>query len=152
MEKNPEKQTVKSNIDRRDFLQKSLLLAGGTVGASWLLSACGKSSTSAAASGPSVNFTIDLSSTQYKSLKTKGSYVYVNTTIVACDASGNYVALYSVCPHAGCDIIFDGSSQFPCPCHGSIFDESGNVVQGPASSGVRKYTCTLNGNILTVAG
>jgi len=76
----------------------------------------------------------------------------VNSTIVARDSSGNFVALYDVCPHAGCTISFNGTNQFPCPCHGSIFDESGNVVQGPATSGVKKYTCTLNGTKLTVTG
>jgi cytochrome b6-f complex iron-sulfur subunit len=153
MEKNQENQSKAAEIARREFIQKSLLLVGGTIGASWLLSACGKSSTTTpAAAGPNVNFTIDLSTTQYSSLKTNGNYVYVNSIIVARDSSGNFIALYEVCPHAGCTIMFNGTNQFPCPCHGSIFDESGNVVQGPATSGVKKYTCTLNGTILTVQG
>ena len=157
MEENPKTQPEgkpqKKTVDRRDFLQKSLLIAGGAIGASWLLEACSKSSSSTpAASGPSVNFTIDLSTSQYSSLNTKGNYLYVSNTIVARDSSGNFVALYDVCTHAGCTISFNGTNQFPCPCHGSIFDENGNVVQGPATSGVKKYTCTLNGTKLTVSG
>jgi cytochrome b6-f complex iron-sulfur subunit len=153
METNLEKQAPKKEIDRRDFIQKSLLAVGGTIGVAWLLEACGKSSSSTpAASGPSENFTIDISTSQYSSLQKNGNYVYVNSTIVARDLSGNFIALYDVCPHAGCTITFNGTSQFPCPCHGSIFDEGGNVVQGPATSPVRKYTCTLIGTKLTVAG
>ena len=152
-EDKPEKIPQKGKVDRRDFIQKSLLIAGGAIGVSWLMEACGKSSSSTpAAAGPSVNFTIDISTTQYKVLQTNGNYLYVSSTIVARDSSGNFVALYDVCPHAGCTLSFNGASQFPCPCHGSIFDESGNVVQGPATSGVKKYTCTLNGTKLTVAG
>lgn len=152
MEIQPENKPGKKEINRRDFLQKTALVVGGTIGASWLLDACGKSNPSPSSSGPSVNFTIDISTPQYKTLQTKGNYVYVNSTIIAHDSSGNYVALYDVCPHAGCTIAFDGTNQFPCPCHGSIFDENGNVVQGPAASGVKKYTCTLSGTKLTVAG
>jgi cytochrome b6-f complex iron-sulfur subunit len=152
MEIESENQSKKEKIDRRDFLQKSVYIVGGVVGVSWLLNACSKSGSSPASSGPSVNFTIDISTPQYSALQTKGNYLYVNNTIVAHDSSGNYVALYDVCPHAGCTIAFNGANQFPCPCHGSIFDESGNVVQGPATSGVKKYTCTLNGTKLTVAG
>lgn len=142
----------KNKIDRRDFFQKSIYLAGGVIGASWLLNACAKSNSSPSVSGPSINFTIDISTKQYSSLQTKGSYVYANNTIIAHDNSGNYVALYDVCTHAGCTISFNGTNQFPCPCHGSIFDENGNVLQGPASSPLKKYTCTLNGTMLTVAG
>jgi cytochrome b6-f complex iron-sulfur subunit len=153
MKKKHEAQIESNEIARREFIQKSILFVGGAIGASWLLSACGKSNSSPAAStAPNVNFTIDISKTPYTSLQTNGNYVYVNTTIVARDSVGNFVALYDVCPHAGCTIAFNSTNQFPCPCHGSIFDESGNVVQGPATSGVKKYTCTVKGTQLTVAG
>lgn len=141
-----------NKIGRRDFLQKSVYMTGGILGVSWLLNACAKSGASPNPSGPSVNFTIDISTKQYSALQVKGSYVYVNNTIVAHDNSGNYIALYDICTHAGCTISFNGTNQFPCPCHGSIFDESGNVVQGPASTPLKKYTCTLNGTMLTVTG
>ncbi len=153
MENTPDKKPEKGKVDRRDFIQKSLLIAGGAMGASWLLQACGKSSSSTPApAGGSVNFTIDISTSQYQALQTNGKYLYVGSTILARDSSGNFVALYDVCTHAGCTIGFNGTNQFPCPCHGSIFDESGNVVQGPATAPVKKYTCTLSGTKLTVAG
>ncbi len=153
MEKKQEQHSLTNEIARREFIQKSILIVGGAVGASWLLSACGKSNTSpSAASAPNVNFTIDINKSPYTSLQTNGNYVYVNTTIVARDSSGNFVALYDVCPHAGCTFTFNGTNQFPCPCHGSIFDENGNVIQGPATSGVKKYTCALKGTQLTVSG
>ncbi len=61
MEEKQENQAKANEIARREFIQKSLLLVGGTVGASWLLSSCGKSSTPApVATAPSVNITIDM--------------------------------------------------------------------------------------------
>src|SRR5580700_6732142 len=120
-------------MERRDFLQKSLILACGVAGTAAFLEACKKSNQ--APSPPTVNFTIDISSPQYADLQKNGGYVYYsqNNIIIARDSSGKFIALYDVCTHAGCTIQFNGTSEFPCPCHGSIFDENGNVLQGPAT-------------------
>ena len=140
-------------MDRRDFLQKSIILTCGVAGVSAFLEACQKS-TQQVVNAPTVNFTIDISSSQYSALQNKGGYVYysANSIIIAKDNAGNFIALYDVCPHAGCTIQFDGTSKFPCPCHGSMFDENGNVTQGPATSGVKKYNTSLSGTKLTVSG
>jgi len=68
METGLEDQPDKKEIDRRDFLQKSIYLVGGAVGAAWLLNACGKGSSSPSSNAPSVNFTIDISTSQYNSI------------------------------------------------------------------------------------
>ncbi len=138
-------------MDRRDFVKKSVILACGVAGASAFLEACSKQSPSTP-SAPNVNFTIDISSSQYNALQTNGGFVYSNSLIIARDSKGSFIALYDVCPHAGCTIEFNSKNQFPCPCHGSLFDEGGNVITGPATSGVKKYNTSLNGNILTISG
>ncbi len=51
------------------------------------------------------------------------------------DDEGLY-ALSSVCTHLGCNIRSSGD-HFECPCHGSMFDLSGTVLQGPAISALR---------------
>jgi len=39
----------------------------------------------------------------------------------------------SLCPHLNCRYNFDGAKKlFACPCHGSIFNEDGKCVGGPA--------------------
>jgi glycine/D-amino acid oxidase-like deaminating enzyme len=42
------------------------------------------------------------------------------------------------CTHLGCVLRKNGAEgSWDCPCHGSRFDKDGNVIQGPAISGLR---------------
>ncbi|MFW6135176.1 MAG: FAD-dependent oxidoreductase [Elusimicrobiota bacterium] len=42
------------------------------------------------------------------------------------------------CSHMGCGLVFNNADRtYDCPCHGSRFDEEGNVLWGPA---VKKIT------------
>jgi len=138
-------------VDRKEFFRRSLLLAIGAAGGAAFLEACSKQS-SQPSGGGTVDFTIDISTAQYNSLQTNGGFVYDNNVIIARDSNGNFIGLSDVCTHQGCTISFDGTSQFPCPCHGSIFDENGNVVRGPAASAVKKYNTTLTGTKLRIYG
>lgn len=43
------------------------------------------------------------------------------------------LALYQKCTHLGCSVPYsEGEEQFHCPCHGSLFTPTGEVVGGPA--------------------
>lgn len=43
------------------------------------------------------------------------------------------------CTHLGCVLRKNGAEgTWDCPCHGSRFDADGNVIQGPAISGIEK--------------
>jgi cytochrome b6-f complex iron-sulfur subunit len=138
-------------MDRRDFIQKAIFAACAVAATSITEESCSKSAP-VTPSGPSLNFSIDISTPQYSVLQTNGTAVYANNVIIARDNKGNFIAIYDVCTHAGCTIQFDGTNQFPCPCHGSLFDENGNVVNGPAITPLKKYTATLNGTILHIQG
>lgn len=48
--------------------------------------------------------------------------------------SQNKATVFSpICPHLGCYYNWNGSAdKFMCPCHGSIFSITGNVLGGPA--------------------
>ncbi len=50
-------------------------------------------------------------------------------------------AISAVCPHLGCAVDWDTDTQmFICPCHGSRFDKTGQVAQGPAGSDLELVT------------
>lgn len=63
---------------------------------------------------------------------------------------GKFVAYDATCPHAGCPVGYQPSMDLiVCGCHGSQFQPStGEVVQGPAQSGLTALTITeANGNL-----
>ena len=47
--------------------------------------------------------------------------------------NGNeYKPFSRVCTHLGCTVMWnEAEKRFECPCHGGIFDEEGNVIEGP---------------------
>jgi glycine/D-amino acid oxidase-like deaminating enzyme/nitrite reductase/ring-hydroxylating ferredoxin subunit len=50
-----------------------------------------------------------------------------------CDESGNLNMFSAVCPHMRCLVRWNATEKsFDCPCHGSRFDVSGCVMEGPA--------------------
>jgi len=98
-----------------------------------------------------VDFTLDLTTAANSPLKTNGGYVYSQGIIVARTTSGTYVAVFSVCPHAGATVQYDSrNNRFNCPAHGSNFATSGALINGPASSGLKQYNTSLNGTSLRV--
>lgn len=43
----------------------------------------------------------------------------------------------SICPHLGCQVEWVGDQRhFFCPCHGSVFEEDGSLLKGPAPRGL----------------
>jgi len=47
--------------------------------------------------------------------------------------ASDYLALDQTCRHLGCPVAWTASSdQFLCPCHGSVYNKTGQVVSGPA--------------------
>ncbi len=57
--------------------------------------------------------------------------------------SGTFFALKAVCPHLGC-LPKRAVTGFACPCHGSLFNESGQQVQGPAMRALERFPIFLN--------
>ena len=85
-------------------------------------------------------------------LKTPGNWLLItnNRTLVA-NINGSYVALTSVCTHSGCfDSWTFSSNRFTCTCHGSVFDGSGRVLNGPANSPLQAFATQVTGTNLLV--
>ena len=95
---------------------------------------------------------INLDDAANAALKTVGCFIVTKGIIVANIDGSAFLALSSECTHEGCTIGFNsGNSTFPCPCHGSIFNSTGAVLQGPAATALKKYTVQKNGNILVLS-
>ncbi len=59
------------------------------------------------------------------------------------NGADGFYAISSVCTHLGCNVK-RGGPGFECPCHGSQFDENGQVVRGPAPKSLAWYALTLS--------
>ncbi|MBN2417837.1 MAG: Rieske (2Fe-2S) protein [Deltaproteobacteria bacterium] len=64
---------------------------------------------------------------------------------------GGFLALSSKCTHLGCTVPWnDDEKRFACPCHGSSFDMTGNVVTSPAPRPLDFYPVHIENNIVRV--
>lgn len=94
---------------------------------------------------------IDLSASKYAALGSNGGFVYEGNIIIIRVSMSSYIAFSKICTHEQCTVTFNSTNnQLPCPCHGSLFDINGNVLNGPAVSPLKKYSVTLSNNQLTI--
>ena len=71
----------------------------------------------------------------------EGALMKLNGKTVAayCDDKGEMHYLSPACPHMGCHVNFNKAEKsWDCPCHGSRFDIDGNLLTGPATTGLEK--------------
>lgn len=60
-------------------------------------------------------------------------------------------ALSAECPHAGYLVITNGGPELLCPAHNSLFSsKNGEVLRGPANSGLKSYEVTETGGEIYV--
>jgi len=64
---------------------------------------------------------------------------------------GGFLALSRTCTHLGCTVPWvEKEMKFACPCHGSAFDITGNVIDPPASRPLDIYPVTIENKMITV--
>lgn len=72
-----------------------------------------------------------------------GTRIALETKRVCIVREGNKVAAISTtCTHLGC-IVGIADTGFNCPCHGSRYDQDGNVTAGPAPKALPWYKVSL---------
>ena len=59
---------------------------------------------------------------------------------------GKLMALSSYCTHRKCKLTAETDHSFYCPCHGSTFDPSGKVTEGPAKQDLPVLVTSANAN------
>ncbi|TVR71479.1 MAG: Rieske (2Fe-2S) protein [Marinilabiliales bacterium] len=141
-------------MERREFLLRTMK-AGAAVIIPVTVVSCSKDDNNdpdpPGGNGNGNDIVIDLADQDYSLLNTAGNAIIINNIIIANTGDDHFVALSSVCTHAGCQITYNHSNgNFPCPCHGSVFSADGAVVTGPATTAVRSYSITRDGSVLTV--
>ena len=53
------------------------------------------------------------------------------------DEDGNLHTVSANCPHMGCELSFNAEEKtWECPCHGSLFDCNGMLLNNPAGEGI----------------
>jgi cytochrome b6-f complex iron-sulfur subunit len=66
-------------------------------------------------------------------------------------ADGGFLALSSKCPHLGCTVPWNEKTQtFPCPCHASVFDMTGNVQEPPAPRALDLFPVRIETGVVKV--
>lgn len=63
--------------------------------------------------------------------------------------NGEFAAVSPICTHQGCTVDISGTHLI-CPCHGSTYDRTGQVVRGPAPRSLVRYDVTVAEDGLTI--
>jgi len=66
-------------------------------------------------------------------------------------ADGGFMALSRKCTHLGCTVPWVASEKkFICPCHSSVFDISGSIVQSPAPRPLDMFAVMIENGIVKI--
>lgn len=84
-----------------------------------------------------------------------GGAVLVESTagvfLVARTSANTFSVIDAVCTHEGCTITGADGATYVCPCHGSRYNRSGQVMAGPAVASLRQYASTFADGVVTIA-
>lgn len=149
---------MNESTSRRAFLRACPAVA--LLGLGWNLAGCDSAAVDDDGGGPPpgsgivINgntITIDLASDQGRPLSKDGRALFISSAkTVALNDGGTIRAFSTVCPHQGCDINSFQNEILRCPCHGSQFNTTGDVVAGPAPRGLTEYSVSRNGEFVVV--
>lgn len=130
---------------RKDFIKMSCLGCAGIVAGVSLLESC---ATSHYVNSTLNNNILTIAKSDFITIKNdkqiQRSFVLVKNDAFAFPicvfkiSENEYTALYMECTHQGCELNAY-QSQLVCPCHGSEFDNKGNVLEGPADTPLKHF-------------
>jgi cytochrome b6-f complex iron-sulfur subunit len=146
-----------------DGCSRRTILQGFAVAAS-LLAGCGGADAPGPDAGPSLNATmcgaslcLDLEDPANAALAAvdgsavatapRGRILIIRTSTTA------FEAVSDTCTHAGCAVGYAPSRQrIRCPCHGSEYQVTGEVLMGPATRPLKRYLTAHDAgtNVLTI--
>jgi Rieske Fe-S protein len=142
------------SASRRDFL-KAMLAFGGIVALASVFSVIRPSRPSLPTTTTTTTSRLPAGAVANISQVQSGSPVYFEyptgyPNILLKKSDGTLIALSMLCTHLCCQLAYESSgNQLWCECHNSLFDESGNVINGPAVVALPSVQITTdsNGNV-----
>ena len=150
-----------TNVSRRRFCAGACQVASGATLAT-LFSGCGGSPTSPSGTasmlgvlpgrftGPGVQVAVAGSA-----LADPGGAVLVESTagvfLLARMGASAFSAIEAVCTHEGCTVTGADGATYVCPCHGSRYNRSGQVMAGPAKASLRQFATSFTDGVVTIA-
>ena len=133
-------------IDRREFLERSLLVAAAA-----MVAGCAAGATTATVQ----QFTINIG--DYPALATVGGIAVLDSKLsqgnpiaVARTGDSTFVALSLVCPHRGFTVEAV-TGGFYCPGHGARFAPNGAWTGGQPTTALATYAVQYDANAATLA-
>jgi Rieske Fe-S protein len=70
--------------------------------------------------------------------------------LVARTSASTFSVVDAICTHEGCRVTGADGAIYVCPCHGSRYNRTGQVVTGPARASLRQYSSSFSNDILTI--
>ena len=66
-------------------------------------------------------------------------------------ADGGFLALSRKCTHLGCTVPWiEKEKKFACPCHASVYDIKGDVLESPATRALDMFTTRIENDTVRV--
>lgn len=95
---------------------------------------------------------LDLTKDDTQPLTQEGGFLLISQAdTMAVNVDGSTIrAFTSTCTHQQCTINRFDDGVFQCPCHGSQYNTSGEVVQGPAPDPLTEYGVSRDDDTVTI--
>ena len=139
-------------MKRHEFVKQFAVGGSLLVAAPFVLASCGKDDEIPEPKPiPSTGIEVDLEASAFAALKTVGGYAYQGDIIIIRQTEAVYLAFSKVCTHQACTVTYSqATGTLPCPCHGSVFTNTGAVQTGPATQSLKRYSTSVAGSKLTI--
>ena len=148
---------LNNSCNRREFVKDTLTGIGTVAFGSFMLVNQSGCSSPTEPNNSDETITVDLSLSENSALLVVGGALALGSNVI--DSKGillyrqsdtNVLAFSRNCTHNRCTIDSFQNGTSTCPCHGSQFDTSGNVVVGPAVNPLTQYSAAIADNIVTI--